>query len=334
MSKALLKGNQPSTKFLAFQAKSPASTRMTCFILTTLGWASRWWLDVWLWQVTTCGQALWMTAWSSCQRCGSHGVRKNHVSAFIFSITRANLGWPDRSTFPNGQWNKGHITTNLCSFFVSWASQQDFGDHDLMKLAVQTCRNMSECLRLMYGSDVWLDRSCAEQVANLGLACLHGYKELATQSYNSYQPLFPHMPKGHSLDHIFSELKADVVNLPTVQYFLNPLNHSVQISEDWVGKASRISRRCGPPQVIVRTLERGAQGMLFPLACRGVYHLVISFGDAWRKIEKRLQEVARWVLLLDSTWSHCDHWYVPCSRLHQVCWSFVHKYHWLYTWYI
>ena len=132
-----------------------------------------------------------------------------------------------------------------------------------MKLAVQTCRNMSECLRLMYGSDVWLDRSCAEQVANLGLACLHGYKELATQSYNSYQPLFPHMPKGHSLDHIFSELKADVVNLPTVQYFLNPLNHSVQISEDWVGKASRISRRCGPPQVIVRTLERVLKACYF-----------------------------------------------------------------------
>ena len=188
---------------------------------------------------------------------------ENHVSAFIYSITRANLGWPDRSTFPNGQWSKGHITSHLCSFFESWASEQDFGDHDLMKLALQTCRNMSACLRLMYGSDVWLDRSCAEQVANLGLAGLNGYKELATQSFNSYQPLFPHMPKGHSLDHIFSELKADVVNLPMAQHFLNPLNHSVQVSEDWVGRTSRISRRCGPPQVIVRTLERVLKACYF-----------------------------------------------------------------------
>ena len=181
---------------------------------------------------------------------------ESHVSAHIYSITKANLGWPDRSTFPNGQWSKGHITTALCSFFQSWASQQDFGDDGLIKLALQTCRNMSACLRLMYGSDVWLDRTCAEQVATLGLAALHGYKELATQSYRSHRAYFPHMPKGHSLDHIFSELKADLVNFPGVQHFLNPLNHSVQISEDWVGKTSRISRKCGPPQVIVRTLER------------------------------------------------------------------------------
>lgn len=70
--------------------------------------------------------------------------------------------------------------------------------------------------------------------------------------------LFPHMPKGHSLDHIFWGLKADL-GRNTLNYFLNPLNHAVQVSEDWVGRTARVARRTGPPQVILRVLQRVLQ---------------------------------------------------------------------------
>ena len=41
-----------------------------------------------------------------------------------------------------------------------------------------------------------------------------------------------------------------------MQWVLNPLVHSVQISEDWVGRCSRVSRSVAPAQVIVRVLQR------------------------------------------------------------------------------
>ena len=183
---------------------------------------------------------------------------ENHVPTHLYSLTRSMLGWPDTKTYANGQWSKGHVTTNLCLFFEAWASSQDLRDDGLMRLALETCSTINRCFRKMYASDVWLDRPGAEEISNDGLAFLHGYKALATQCFRTNTALFPHMPKGHSLDHIFSEMKADLsVQGPhRPEHFLNPLNHSVQISEDWVGRASRISRRTGPAQAIQRTLER------------------------------------------------------------------------------
>jgi len=110
----------------------------------------------------------------------------------------------------------------------------------------------------MYECDVWLNRSDAEVVANAGLGFLEGYKQLALQCFRLGRALFPHMPKGHAMDHIFWSLKADLARRD-VQFFLIPLNHSVQVCEDWVGRTSRLARRTGPPQVILRVLQRVLQ---------------------------------------------------------------------------
>ena len=183
---------------------------------------------------------------------------ENHVSAYLFSITRSLLGWPDKGTFPNGQWSKGHVTSNLGRFFESWASEQNLEGDELMTLALETSKKITLCLRKLYESDVWLNRGDAEVVVENGLGFLEGYKRLATLAFRNNVALFPHMPKGHSLDHIFWGLKADL-GRNNLHYFLNPLNHAVQIAEDWVGRTSRLSRRTGPPQVIVRVLQRVLQ---------------------------------------------------------------------------
>lgn len=180
---------------------------------------------------------------------------ENHLPTYLYSLSSSILGWPDRSTFPNGQWSKGHITTNLGKFFESWASEQDLEDDEIMALALQTCKNVSRCFTRMYSCDVFLCREDAEVVATAGQAFLHGYRQLATKCFRAGKALFPLMPKGHSLDHIFCELRADLAN-SGIEFFLNPLNHAVQISEDWVGRTSRISRRTGPPQAILRTWQR------------------------------------------------------------------------------
>ena len=180
---------------------------------------------------------------------------ENKEYAYLHTISQSILGWPDKGTYPNGQWSKGSLSTALCRFFEDWATQQEFEDDDLIILALDVCRTINRCLGKMYQCDVWLNRKDAEEVAHGGLRFLHGYRQLATNSFRANRALFPLMPKGHSMDHIFNDLRNDL-RCSDVVFFLNPLNHSVQISEDWVGRASRVSRKCGGPQVIVRTLER------------------------------------------------------------------------------
>ena len=198
--------------------------------------------------------ALWIT-W--CEESHEYGI--------LYSLTQSILGWPDRGTYPNGQWSKGAITTKLCLFFEAWASQQDLGHDPLMALALKACKDINACLRALYCGDVWLSRAEASQISSLGRSFLHGYRQLATQSFMAQRALFPHMPKGHSLDHIFSELMIDLRS-EHVLWFPNPLNHAVQISEDWVGRTSRLARRTGPPQVILRVLQRVLQ------ACYAHWH--------------------------------------------------------------
>ena len=161
----------------------------------------------------------------------------------------------NKGTYPNGYWSKGHTTTNLCNFFESWAEGQDLSGDPLMQLALDTCKDISQCLHKMYELDVWLSRPDAMEIADLGLQFLQGYKRLATQAFASGRALFPHMPKGHCLDHLFWQLKADL-EIRDADFFINPLNHSVQINEDWVGKTSRLARRTAPAQVVSRVLER------------------------------------------------------------------------------
>ena len=54
-------------------------------------------------------------------------AEEHHDKAYLSSVTRASLGWPDAGTFPNGQWAKGHVTTSLTDFF--FALGQHTGPH-------------------------------------------------------------------------------------------------------------------------------------------------------------------------------------------------------------
>ena len=184
---------------------------------------------------------------------------ENHEWAFLNSLTRPVLGWMDKGQYPNGYWSKGHTTTTLCTFFVSWARHQDFSGDTLMQLSVETCQEMSKALRIMYESDVWLPKHVAGEVAALGLMTMEWHKKIATQAFRENKALFPHMPKGHSIDHIFHQLQMDVES--GAEFCLNPLNHSVQISLDYVGRLSRVSRRTSPQQVITRVLQRNLQAV-------------------------------------------------------------------------
>ena len=82
---------------------------------------------------------------------------------------------------------------------------------------------------------------------------LHLYQMLARQSYDQCRALFVLMPKAHICHHVFDGL------VHAGEWCFNPLTFAVQISEDYIGKKSRLARRVAPTQVIVRVLERSLQ---------------------------------------------------------------------------
>ena len=174
----------------------------------------------------------------------------------LSQITKANLGWPDTGTMPNGQWSKGHVTTTLLKFFISWAQQTNLHGQELLQLSLQACLEISKCLEMLYKEGVWIEQRKASQISAHGMQFLNLYRTLAFKSFENGKALYANMPKGHSMDHIFFELHKASATKP---HCLNPLIFSVQLFEDYIGRCSRVSRRTSPQQVVKRVLQRCLQ---------------------------------------------------------------------------
>ena len=174
----------------------------------------------------------------------------HHITPYILVISKDTIQWPDKGSFPNGNWSKGHVTTTLTKFVRWYLTLHDWGDPLLEK-----CREasilISDAMHLLYSSDLWLPKTLANDIGMKGRQFLMKYQELASICYHSGRALFIFMPKAHACDHTFSELATC-----TAPFAMNPLAHGVQVDEDMVGRVSRVSRRVHPTQVIKRVLER------------------------------------------------------------------------------
>ena len=183
---------------------------------------------------------------------------ESRKAPFLTTISKATIGWPDKQQYPNGQWSKGHVTVSIGDYFGSWAAQQDFShdNDDMLRLCRDANVMVGTCFRMLYERDLWLNRNDASVISSLALSFLDAYRRLAKMARDRSRNLFSLMPKAHAFEEIFYEIKHELRQKPQMQWILNPLVHSVQISEDWVGRCSRVSRRLSPAQVIVRCLQR------------------------------------------------------------------------------
>ena len=179
-----------------------------------------------------------------------------HESSYITSISKDTLGWPDTKTFPNGQWNKGHVTTLLCKFIAHWFHVNGTAGDPLFPMAAEAVIAINSFMHGLYTSDVWIDAADAKRLSRLGRSFLILYMQLARRAYDANRNLFIFMPKLHAFDHCVHKMEMESSQHC---YTLNPLNHAVQIDEDFVGRISRTSRRTGVGQVITRVLQRALE---------------------------------------------------------------------------
>ena len=178
-------------------------------------------------------------------------AEEHRMTPYITSLTKEAIQWPDRKSYPQGNWSKGHVTTTMLKFAVWYLESHDIANEPLLVKSLEAARAINQALTLLYSHDLWLPKALAKHIGSLGLRHLELYQEMAAMCYVEGQALWVFMPKAHVCNHVFLELYTC-----ETEFCMSPLAHAVQQDEDMVGKVSRVSRRVSPMQVIKRVLER------------------------------------------------------------------------------
>ena len=179
-----------------------------------------------------------------------------HISPILTKITREVLNWETATNFPMGNWYKGAITTNLCDFIRSKTAGGGTGD-EWLDLIGEASVAIHACIAGLYKAGVFLEPATARELGEQGLRFLRRYCSLAKKAVLDSRPLFSILPKHHCLHHVF--LQDLLLASQTQPRILNPICWTVQQSEDYIGRGSRISRRVHPRTCARRVMERHLQ---------------------------------------------------------------------------
>ena len=102
----------------------------------------------------------------------------------------------------------------------------------------------------VYRHGIWLKNSCREKLMRNAQRFITAYAKLASEAYQRGSQLYAMVPKIHSLDHIKVSLEPD----PNKDFFLNPATFCCSMSEDFIGRVSRQSRRISYIKIEENTL--------------------------------------------------------------------------------
>ena len=199
-----------------------------------------------------------MPDWSSCHVSSWHGALKT-ISGPICSPWRARCWGGCTKAATRMAIGQKAIQQPLCAIFlctglrmrtsraIPWCSL-------LWKLVRKSAGLWGSCTNLTCGSaEMW--RRKLQTTAQWPWS---GIKKLLPRPSRRTRHCSPTCRKA-TASTIFSTSCTWILPCQQHHCFLNPLNHSVQISEDYVGRISRMSRRTSPQQVITRVLERSLQ---------------------------------------------------------------------------
>ncbi|CAE7721437.1 unnamed protein product [Symbiodinium microadriaticum] len=176
--------------------------------------------------------------------------RRSGRTMFVSKLTKDLITWEATSDYPKGTWFKGNLTTTL----LEWIESLDGSVTDsMLVLALDATKAINRFFRILYSEGVWLEVETAAETGELLSKFLRRYGELAKQAHFDDVTLWPLPPKLHPLQHFAIELLACARGGRAA---MNPLTYSTQMSEDLVGRPSRLSRRVATRLVVGRTLER------------------------------------------------------------------------------
>ena len=221
--------------------------------------------------------------------------RETRIQCYCTKFSE-NLFGLSANDFPSGGWTKGNFTTSLIRWLASYLqkSRNLFSPGSLLELTVPLLHvNWSSffflcclfvfgslcywalvlphfiqpsskanatveidlCFRKMYVAPLWIPAAKAREIAGHGLKYLETFQAMARKAKEEGRALFLFNSKIHMNDHIFRNLAWDA---EMAELSLNPLAWGVQLDEDLIGKAARLTRHVSskPVFTIRRTLQR------------------------------------------------------------------------------
>ena len=167
-------------------------------------------------------------------------------------LTTSTIEWDTTTTYPKGNWFKGELTTTL-GRFVRHMTSGGNNESRMLDLVGEACAAIDTCVRGLYEHDAFLPSETARELGEHGLRFLRRFATLARLCVESGWTLFLVTPKIHVLQHVF--LVDLVLAADRGPWVVNPICYSVQQSEDFIGRNSRVARKVHPSQASRRCLE-------------------------------------------------------------------------------
>ena len=172
-------------------------------------------------------------------------------------LTEDLLGYAGTRDYPEARWSKCMDTAVFMEFLTFWLERPDVqGILEADSIATEilhSARAINMAIGTSLRAEYYMTPSHTEIVMEAGHRFLSGYANLVRMCYKESLCLFKLRPKVHYLNHIFLRVYEE---WKTTGYAVNPLAEATFMSEDFVGRTARISRRVSTKAVAVKTLQR------------------------------------------------------------------------------
>ena len=170
--------------------------------------------------------------------------------AGIRSFSRQKLHIPVAGSFP---WVgcKASDTILLLRWMLFFCRIEMNAGHqsNMLRTIAAACENGLH-FQGVYRHGVWLNESCRAKLLKNAQRFTTAYAVLAREAYQQNMQLWAMVPKFHSFDHV----KVALEPAADKDFYLNPATFCCSMSEDFIGRISRHSRRVSYIQVEENTL--------------------------------------------------------------------------------
>ena len=173
------------------------------------------------------------------------------------ALTEDHLGYTSTREYPEGHWSKNMDTAILMKFQV-WLLQCEEhqpkvrADEILSEILVSAVA-MGQVMRQFLESGFFMSSEACEDVVMAGHRFLQSFQRLAQLAHTRGLCLYKFKPKIHYLNHVLLTVKDQ---WQTHDAAINPIAEATFMSEDFVGRTARLSRRVSPRVVARKTIQR------------------------------------------------------------------------------
>ena len=185
------------------------------------------------------------------------GVQRQKNRLHCGKLTEDLLGYNGTREYPSGNWSKNMDAATIMKFIVYLLERHEFQQKvqadDILQDILAAGKDMGQVVKTSLVAEYFMSGEHTRVVLDFGHKFLMGYAGLVAKCYNRSLCLFKLRPKVHYLNHIFLRCYEEFT---VAGFATNILDEATFVSEDFVGRTARLSRRVSTRAVAVKTIQR------------------------------------------------------------------------------